>query len=61
MGDEKSNGALGAQTADYLEGLMEGFVAYDQDWPMTYINDAGERHLVKPVALESLQRVLATL
>jgi PAS domain S-box-containing protein len=24
---------------------MEGFVAYDQDWRMTYINDAGERLL----------------
>jgi PAS domain S-box-containing protein len=31
--------------ADYLEGLMEGFVAYDGDWVMTYINAAGERIL----------------
>ena len=36
---------LNAQTADYLEGLMEGFVAYDQDWRMTYMNAAGERIL----------------
>src|SRR5687767_5084848 len=36
---------LSAQTADYLEGLMEGFVAYDQDWRMTYMNAAGERIL----------------
>ena len=45
MSDEKHNGALNTQTADYLEGLMEGFVAYDQDWRMTYVNDAGERLL----------------
>src|SRR5688500_2673423 len=36
---------LSAQTADYLEGLMEGFVAYDQDWLMTYMNAAAERLL----------------
>ena len=30
---------------DYLEGLMEGFVAYDGDWVMTYINAAAERIL----------------
>ena len=36
---------LSAQTADYLEGLMEGFVAYDQDWVMTYMNAAAERLL----------------
>ena len=30
---------------DFLEGLMEGFVAYDQDWRMTYMNAAGERIL----------------
>ncbi len=36
---------LNAQTADYLEGLMEGFVAYDRDWRMTYMNAAGERIL----------------
>jgi len=30
---------------DYLEGLMEGFVAYDQNWVMTYINGAGEKLL----------------
>ena len=31
--------------ADYLEGLMEGFVAYDGDWVMTYMNAAAERLL----------------
>jgi len=30
---------------DHLEGLMEGFVAYDADWVMTYINASGERIL----------------
>ena len=30
---------------DYLEGLMEGFVAYDANWVMTYINASGERLL----------------
>jgi PAS domain S-box-containing protein len=30
---------------DYLEGLMEGFVAYDANWVMTYINASGERIL----------------
>jgi PAS domain S-box-containing protein len=33
------------QTVDYLEGLMEGFVAYDENWVMTYMNAAGERLL----------------
>jgi PAS domain S-box-containing protein len=32
-------------TADYLEGLLEGFVAYDGDWRMTYMNSAAERIL----------------
>src|SRR5688572_15599186 len=36
---------LSAQTADYLEGLMEGFVAYDGNWRMTYMNAAAERLL----------------
>jgi len=40
-------GELAAQTADYLEGLMEGFVAYDQNWRMTHVNGAGERLLGK--------------
>ena len=31
--------------SDYLEGLMEGFVAYDGNWTMTYMNAAGERIL----------------
>jgi PAS domain S-box-containing protein len=34
-----------ADAGDFLEGLMEGFVAYDQDWRMTYMNAAGERIL----------------
>jgi PAS domain S-box-containing protein len=33
------------RAADYLEGLLEGFVAYDQDWRMTYMNAAAERVL----------------
>jgi PAS domain S-box-containing protein len=33
------------QTVDYLEGLLEGFVAYDGDWVMTYMNAAAERLL----------------
>ena len=33
------------QTDDYLEGLMEGFVAYDAAWVMTYMNAAAERIL----------------
>jgi PAS domain S-box-containing protein len=35
----------GPQSVDYLEGLMEGFVAYDVNWVMTYINASGERML----------------
>jgi PAS domain S-box-containing protein len=31
-----------ATPIDYLEGLMEGFVAYDGDWRMTYMNAAAE-------------------
>ena len=34
-----------AQHVDYLEGLMEGFVAYDADWRMTYMNASAERLL----------------
>jgi PAS domain S-box-containing protein len=34
-----------SQTVDYLEGLLEGFVAYDENWVLTYINAAGERLL----------------
>jgi PAS domain S-box-containing protein len=30
---------------DYLEGLLEGFVAYNENWVMTYMNAAGERLL----------------
>ena len=36
---------LRSQTTDYLEGLMEGFVAYDGNWRMTYMNAAAERIL----------------
>jgi len=36
---------LRSQTSDYLEGLMEGFVAYDGNWRMTYMNAAAERIL----------------
>ena len=34
-----------ATPIDYLEGLMEGFVAYDAEWRMTYMNAAGEQLL----------------
>ena len=33
------------EPVDYLEGLMEGFVAYDADWRMTYMNASAERLL----------------
>jgi len=33
------------QTVDYLEGLLEGFVAYDDNWVMTYMNATAERLL----------------
>jgi PAS domain S-box-containing protein len=33
------------QTVDYLEGLLEGFVAYDENWVMTYMNASAERIL----------------
>ncbi|HVL37513.1 MAG TPA: ATP-binding protein [Burkholderiales bacterium] len=33
---------------DYLEGLMEGFVAYRADWRITYMNAAAERLLGRP-------------
>jgi PAS domain S-box-containing protein len=33
------------EPVDYLEGLMEGFVAYDASWRMVYINASGERLL----------------
>jgi PAS domain S-box-containing protein len=36
---------LQSQAVDYLEGLLEGFVAYDESWVMTYMNAAGERLL----------------
>jgi PAS domain S-box-containing protein len=34
-----------SEYVDYLEGLLEGFVAYDRNWVMTYMNAAGERLL----------------
>jgi PAS domain S-box-containing protein len=37
--------SLHSQTVDYLEGLLEGFVAYDAGWVMTYMNAAAERLL----------------
>ncbi|HWI38794.1 MAG TPA: PAS domain S-box protein [Burkholderiales bacterium] len=30
------------EAADYLEGMLEGFVAYDADWRMTYMNRMAE-------------------
>lgn len=33
------------QAADYFEGLLEGFVAYDSGWRMAYMNAAAERIL----------------
>jgi PAS domain S-box-containing protein len=33
------------RTSDYLEGMLEGFVAYDGDWRMTYMNRAAEQIL----------------
>jgi PAS domain S-box-containing protein len=34
-----------SETADYLDGLLEGFLAYDGEWRMTYMNAAAERIL----------------
>jgi PAS domain S-box-containing protein len=34
---------LQAESIDYLEGLFEGFVAYDANWRTTYMNGAAER------------------
>ena len=36
---------LVAKPVDYLEGLLEGFVAYDGDFRMTYMNASAERIL----------------
>jgi PAS domain S-box-containing protein len=33
------------EAADYLEGMLEGFVAYDAEWRMTYMNRAAEEIL----------------
>jgi PAS domain S-box-containing protein len=38
-------GEARGELSDYLEGLMEGFVAYDENWIMTYMNASGERIL----------------
>jgi PAS domain S-box-containing protein len=43
--DRKRVEQLTEASADYLEGLMEGFVAYDAHWKMTYMNAAAERLL----------------
>ena len=40
-----ADAAVRADAADYLEGLLEGFVAYDADWRAVYMNSAGERLL----------------
>src|ERR1700682_1793164 len=32
-----------SEPSDYLEGLLEGFLAYDRDWRLTYVNAAAER------------------
>ncbi|HZQ71665.1 MAG TPA: PAS domain S-box protein [Burkholderiales bacterium] len=37
--------ALKEQAADYVEHLLEGFVAYDAGWRMTHMNAAAERLL----------------
>jgi len=37
---------LGANT-DYLEGMLEGFVAYDAGWRMTHMNRAAEQILAR--------------
>jgi PAS domain S-box-containing protein len=42
---ERRTEDLEAQTADYLEGLLEGFVAYDRNWRMTTMNSAAEEIL----------------
>jgi PAS domain S-box-containing protein len=42
---EQRTEELGRQATDYLEGLLEGFVAYDAQWRMTYMNAAAERIL----------------
>jgi len=36
---------LASRLGDYLEGLLEGFVAYDENWVMTYMNAAAEKLL----------------
>jgi PAS domain S-box-containing protein len=45
VSEDRHSGGVSAQTADYLEGLMEGFVAYDRQWRLIYINAAGEKLL----------------
>ncbi len=43
--DRQRVSELTTRIDDYLEGLMEGFVAYDGEWRMIYMNAAGERIL----------------
>jgi len=42
---EQRAAQLQAQSRDFLEGLFEGFVAYDACWRMTHMNAAAERLL----------------
>lgn len=39
--------------AGYLEGLLEGFVAYDANWRMTYMNAAAERVLGRRIPVHT--------
>jgi PAS domain S-box-containing protein len=41
---------LEARSHDFLEGMFEGFVAYDAAWRMTHMNAAAERLLGRPRA-----------
>ncbi len=43
--NERAYAGFQSQLESYLEGLLEGFVAYDSSWVMTYMNDAAERLL----------------
>ncbi len=42
---EERTRQLEAQSADFIEGLFEGFVAYDAGWRMTHMNAAAEQLL----------------
>ena len=41
--DERHGDELRTQAADYLEGLTEGFFAYDAEMRIAYVNAAAER------------------